>query len=73
MSKVDRRRKAPVRAREYGGRVPKACSSGKRLWLNRQDAVQAGRWADGKYGGKHQVYRCRLCRQYHLTTGGLKR
>jgi len=64
----DYRRKLPKRARRIGGPVPTACPSGKRSWLDRHSAVQAARRADGRYRHAFDVYRCRDCRQYHLTS-----
>lgn len=69
MTQHDRRHKLPVHARQRGlVHVTAPCASGKRGYLNRQYAVGAARWADGHHAGKHYVYRCRDCRQYHLTT-----
>jgi hypothetical protein len=68
MTTPDRKHKVPVRARGLGVSVPKACPSHKHSWLSRQHAVQASRRAEGSYGQPYRVYRCRGCRQYHLTS-----
>lgn len=68
MTTPDYRRKVPVRQRSRGGHVAARCSSGKHAWIERQSAVQAGRLAQGRHGRPFRVYRCRECRQYHLTS-----
>jgi hypothetical protein len=69
MTRAEPKRKLPKRVRQIGrgGHIPAACPSGKHVWLSRQEAVQAGRRVAYRIGTLH-AYRCRDCRQYHLTS-----
>jgi hypothetical protein len=79
MSKVDKKRHVPMRARKHAlSLVPKACPSHKRCFLSRHQALMASRHAQGKYGSAAlTVYRCtnlprgvsgEPCGQYHITS-----
>ena len=39
----------------------------KRQYFTRHKARQSARFAKGNYGDKMYVYKCDLCRNYHLT------
>jgi hypothetical protein len=48
--------------------IPAACPSHKHPYLNLARAKQAARNAQHVAGHPLRVYKCRTCRQYHLTS-----
>lgn len=50
------------------GIAPSPCPSRKSAWRHRQDALRAARKVGGIRAVRLYVYRCPLCRQYHLSS-----
>lgn len=77
MPRATVKRHLPRRARGGDHHIPKQCPSHKRAFIDRSDARRFARAANGAYGIRYKVYRCRHlprgvkgepCGQYHVAT-----